>query len=1668
MVDVGESIPIGNMGNEVGDPIAAAGSFDGQPVGGGSSPIEPRNNPLYGPLEKEIFQSLSKAKRPEATTAQRTRSAEAELAVGIDFGEPIPIGTLDEAAPSEEPTTDVAGRTYFQREILDRFRDKVYNYENREVTLGEMRVGHHYYRRIKDLWQKRSGLSPEEFTDALVQNKEGMDTRLQQHARFLAAKYPDSPNVERVGTTAYATAKLIPDMVPALFSLNETVAGFMVRLFHDFFTDPEPYDKIYRSKKDAKGKIQDPGYFLKPLAQNFEEWSGDFYGDSGFSMRDARPHIMDAFRFEELELPPDYAEIVMGLDSPSSNMASYMVHYLGTGVPFTMGSVGVRLALRSRTSNKLNKFAAGRGIKDIRKLEGEQMGALVDDFVAAQTAKRFPIPVISPMLRNMKNNRLRQRIIAREYAAERKSQRQKFYADAEKQGISVNALMKQRLHKPTQELRKLQRDPKATQEQINEAMYKVQNIALENLLGRRFGIHVNLKGKGPKVQITKGSILPQDPVIREEIWAEILFSTGATLYDAIRKSENYSGSDTAMSTVSGFALLLLGQRSLPRHTKQLEGMLRETYMNVRIAMRHSTLLTSKAKGKASAEMMDIPGAFSPEVSVRLGQGNPIGAVSPDKSVYYPRVKGENWTSLEPEARQTLEKLMAGMKLAGAADDTIKEIEKIDGYRRTFERITGNSNDFDSSFGAIVALQPLLALQDTAKISLTGTLGSIKVKELQQHVGLALEAVKILDSAKKGFENLSPQRLQELGIDDPELLDMVNVLLRTRAAFDDFLGGYVSALDAHLVQAQENFARNQGTHIDQSTSVQQASGILDQAATNLAEIKASRGIVDTPEGGRLSVAEEQLTAARQATEDVNIPLREQKRLLSSAGTKASALQAGVRTPRFKEDNTNHVVHSLIESGKLEEALFELAMNVRNAKVNNYNEQFKNLYAGIDVPIDDSGFMGEILAQWTRISYGKDLTDTLKTLTRQEPLPSDLRPIVGAIESSSGRKLDEYYASLGDIEGQIARDADRADFFEQFPNSPVAYNWLILKGLQGAGKVPQGLKWNLHDLDLLRRALNDRAGNLEGEAATLMRTLADNVNETVTETLLKARNGKKLVQKREVLRTRYRREIRGGLYESKIGKLVHQANTHSGFLPEGTLIKEFDLNRTLYGNDRQYAEFVERLQRFFGDAKDTPKGEPDQYILNPSTITRGGDNIEIKTGRILKSILSSMNHAAMIKSTVLKNNNLETNGVKGFSDQKEVQRNLYDNVTGLDSEAVKRLALLEGRMGGEDGMGDFIWDAATKDFTTTLNKLVGSSAAVKKAFAEAESAIKILARNTSGIQKGVDNLTKDIIEVTASNVFAGKQLVDLDDFIERFGGRNNSLVEDVPQLMTDIAYGLKNSTNPRHKQYANMNVQKLRAFVKEALLEKVIRKIGDDTFGVAGKDTATIIKLGEYDPDALIKFIDEHEGLYRALLPDNLDRKTARVKIFDPERGGNIEVLKDNYMELLKEFGETVKFLQFKGGVQTPKGILAYATKGLSPSSWVSRIYAVDRGVVSPRYVLTEALLVKYRMKKGQELQNILRDPELLFYMNKILQTKNVLPKEMNRPFQLALRRAIAHNNNSTAVPDSKDLGITTDQEIEQFEQNIMAQSAGAGGDLVPQTRMAGYTTIPTEVMPGQPS
>ena len=51
------------------------------------------------------------------------------------------------------------------------------------------------------------------------------------------------------------------------------------------------------------------------------------------------------------------------------------------------------------------------------------------------------------------------------------------------------------------------------------------------------------------------------------------------------------------------------------------------------------------------------------------------------------------------------------------------------------------------------------------------------------------------------------------------------------------------------------------------------------------------------------------------------------------------------------------------------------------------------------------------------------------------------------------------------------------------------------------------------------------------------------------------------------------------------------------------------------------------------------------------------------------------------------------------------------------------------------------------------------------------------------------------------------------------------------------------------------------------------------------------------------------------------------------------------------------------------------RGLSVESYVSRIFAIQRGVISPRYVFTEAALTHLRTKRFNFLQSAISNPEV---------------------------------------------------------------------------------------------
>ena len=1588
-----------------GDPSQTAGSF---------SLIDPKNTVLYEGTEDAAVRSLQQKPTAEPTSAQRAR----ETIRGADpdpFAEPV-IETRPVA-------TDAMGRTKATRELLNKYEGEKFDYKNRKVTLGEMRQGHYYYRELKDLFTKRGQvLDP------------NVDKFLRKTSLYLANEYPEDPMLERTAMTIAEIPKtLFIDAPAAVLTIGDTVSELSGRLIRNaanmagLYSDKDMAERYGDSSKNP----------IKYFVNKFYEISDEVYGDGPLSSHNMRPHVFDLFREKAIEMPPDIAAIVMSTKNPDADFISYLTHYLVTGFTPAAAVTMVRKGLRNATHSQLASFAAARGIEDMSEMQGKQFGKLVDDFIEDKAEKRFKIPVVKNAVDNLSNIFNRGRIVQGQYTQARKFERESLEKEAARlsrlqdKKVTVKEVMDKRLRPLVDNYNKVWSNPASSQAERTASRKAMEDMALRNYMGRRFGIY--------------------DPIVREEALAEILFAMGAATYDYATKNNNYKGTDNAMSVVAGLGAIVAGQRAIPRGALQLEGYARETFLDTLLWLKNSSKLAPSsvladtpeaARLRGERAMRATQTAFPPVRQVVLDQTAALekAPIIANKVRYVARVNEQGGLErLDKNKRKKLQRIISAVKLSGVTDNVLDQIEKVDKYRTAWTRLTGDAESFDSSFAAIVALQPLMAIEDTTKTSLTGMLGGIKIEHLQKHMEKAKANLDILNQAKLAFDNLTPQRLKQIEGDE-ELVDFVNGLIEMKRQADSALGGTVNRLEIELNRLNDQFVQNQNSFKDRSGDISNAAATLKEMGEKIQKLKEDAGI--TPEAAgtdtRIAVAEEQVGTARQAVSELESAVRSQDTALSEATTAAEMLRGGLRTPRIDKEGmksgptitvrSNAVIRSYLEQGKPEKALFELALDVRNAKDSYFNREFANLYKGVEVDIDDSGFIGNIFAKWTEISYGEDLSTTMRKLAGQESIPSDLRPVVGAIETASGRKLDEYFESLGE-DGPIARAEIIEQYRNQFGEDAPIYNWLMLNTLKEAGEIKEGLKWNLNDLDLLRRSLNNRASNLEGVRQQELLNLSENINETITSELRRA-GGEAAVREREVLRTRYRDEVRGGMYESAIGKLVHEARSRAGgMLDEGKLIKEFDLNTTLYGDEIQFATFVEKLERFFGQPGQKVGGQAPKYTLTPETVV---DNIRV--GENLKAILTAMNHSAMLQSTALKNTNLKLNTVNGYTDMADTRQNLFKNITPLNTEAVNRLTLLDGRASELGGMFE---DIGSQEFSMALQRLIESSSAVQTKFDGVRREINNLASSTRNVQKGIEELAVDAMRVSATSVFMGKGITNIDDFVKNFG-QDDSIVTTLPEFFENLATALKTQD-----KYKGIKDAELVDQLKEAFYEQVIKKVRDETFGITG-DPAEIVAKANFEPQKFVEFVQQNSRLIEALVPDK------RVTVVSPEIGGNLGMLKENFVDSLSDFAETLQFLSVSARQQTPEGIMAYSTKALSPSSWISRIYAVDRNVVSPRYVITEALLVRLRMVQGNDLRALLRDPELLYYMDTILRTGNVLPKEANNKFNLALRRAIAHNVNEEKDP--RKTGLDTQQQLEQFEQNIMAQSAGIGGDLVPQTRM----------------
>lgn len=173
--------------------------------------------------------------------------------------------------------------------------------------------------------------------------------------------------------------------------------------------------------------------------------------------------------------------------------------------------------------------------------------------------------------------------------------------------------------------------------------------------------------------------------------------------------------------------------------------------------------------------------------------------------------------------------------------------------------------------------------------------------------------------------------------------------------------------------------------------------------------------------------------------------------------------------------------------------------------------------------------------------------------------------------------------------------------------------------------------------------------------------------------------------------------------------------------------------------------------------------------------------------------------------------------------------------------------------------------------------------------------------------------------------------------------------------------------------------------------VSRHINAEAVGAG--TSGEIVEVGEGARTALT--VDSRK--LRDLVGDEGGTESQRIRaenlklVLGDEHYGNIKTITD-YMARKNEVYESVN--------------ITGEARALSIESWLSRIYSISRGVVSPRYVLSEALIQGSRLASQSAFQKAIADPEVARHIADIVRTGKIPDANATRRFNEAMITAIA--------------------------------------------------------------
>ena len=111
----------------------------------------------------------------------------------------------------------------------------------------------------------------------------------------------------------------------------------------------------------------------------------------------------------------------------------------------------------------------------------------------------------------------------------------------------------------------------------------------------------------------------------------------------------------------------------------------------------------------------------------------------------------------------------------------------------------------------------------------------------------------------------------------------------------------------------------------------------------------------------------------------------------------------------------------------------------------------------------------------------------------------------------------------------------------------------------------------------------------------------------------------------------------------------------------------------------------------------------------------------------------------------------------------------------------------------------------------------------------------------------------------------------------------------------------------------------------------------------------------------------------------------------------EVFAENHYNTLLDIARYMDLQKSEHGFNAITGV----PKAMSVESWISRIYSINRGVISPKYVATEALLQQGRVSQFSLLREIMQNPASADVFKDILLSGQKLDTQLNARFTTAL-------------------------------------------------------------------